>query len=275
MPAWRTRGFALLSGFIAALGLAPFGMWPVALAGLAVVFTLHQSALTRREAALTGWFAGLGYFAFALVWIVEPFFIEPWKHGWMAPFALLLMSGGLALFWGVASAAAYKRGALTWAAALAVAELARSYLFTGFPWALIGYLWSETPLAIYASFLGSHGLTLLTLAFAAALGAGLTGARLLPAAALTALITAYLAAAPLSQTPAIATTAPTVRLIQPNAPQHEKWDPDKIGIFYSRQLLFTGAEPDPKLGVFVNRLYLQHSFCAPLFSLIILPYCIL
>nr|WP_289847853.1 apolipoprotein N-acyltransferase [Lentibacter algarum] len=239
-----------MSGVIAALGLAPFAMWPVALAGFAVIFTLTQAAATRRAAALTGWFAGLGYFAFALVWIVEPFFIEPWKHGWMAPFALLFMSGGLALFWAAASAAAFKRGALGWVAALALAELARAYVFTGFPWALIGYIWSETPLAIYASFIGSHGLTLFTLALAAALGAGLKGARLGPALALLALLVGFFFERGYAFNYAHILHGPTVRLIQPNAAQHEKWDPELIPTFWERQLEYTqaaGAHGKPDL----------------------------
>ena len=39
-----------------------------------------------------------------------------------------------------------------------------------------------------------------------------------------------------------------VRLVQPNAPQHEKWDPRKAPVFFNRQLSFTaapnGARPD-------------------------------
>ena len=35
--------------------------------------------------------------------------------------------------------------------------------------------------------------------------------------------------------------APTVRLVQPNAPQHEKWQADKIQGFFDRQILFSQA----------------------------------
>ncbi|MBT4568362.1 MAG: hypothetical protein HOC45_10665, partial [Marinovum sp.] len=33
-------------------------------------------------------------------WLVEPFLVDIATHGWMAPFAVVLVSGGLALFWG-------------------------------------------------------------------------------------------------------------------------------------------------------------------------------
>ena len=48
----------------------------------------------------------------ALNWIVEPFLIAPDVHGWMAPFAVVFLSFGLALFWMVAGFAARGRFAL-------------------------------------------------------------------------------------------------------------------------------------------------------------------
>ncbi len=235
---------AALAGFTGSLGLAPFGLWPLALVGLACVYLLAQTAQTRRAAALVGWAAGTGYFALALVWIVEPFFIEPWKHGWMAPFALVFMSAGLALFWGAAGAASHRLGALGWVAALALAELARAYVLTGFPWALIGYLWSETPLAIHASFVGSHGLTLLTLAIAASLASAFRGYRVLPVLALLFLPLAFFGGLGYLQAhEEHMPIGPIVRLIQPNAAQHEKWDPELIPTFWERQIDYTQAPP--------------------------------
>ena len=37
-----------------------------------------------------------------------------------------------------------------------------------------------------------------------------------------------------------------LRLVQPNAPQHQKWDPEKIGVFYERQLSFSAAPAQGK-----------------------------
>ena len=59
----------------------------------------------RRSAFFRGWLAGVGYFAVGVWWITEAFLVDAAAHGWMAPFALLLMAGGLALFWGLAALA--------------------------------------------------------------------------------------------------------------------------------------------------------------------------
>ena len=40
-----------------------------------------------------------------------------------------------------------------------------------------------------------------------------------------------------------------VRLVQPNAPQHQKWDPAFMPVFFDRQIDFTAAEPRPDLVV--------------------------
>ncbi len=47
--------------------------------------------------------------------------------------------------------------------------------------------------------------------------------------------------------PAVTDTDNVVRLIQPNAPQHQKWDPDYAPLFFARQLEFTAAAPRPDL----------------------------
>ena len=93
-----------------------------------------------------------GYFAAALFWIVEPFLVDPERHGWMAPFALVGMAGGLALFWGAAvrrwrgrRGRPGVRRVLVLAALWTLAEAARSYVLTGFPWGLVAYAWIETP----------------------------------------------------------------------------------------------------------------------------------
>ena len=244
---------AALAGAGAALGQAPLGLWPLTLLGFAALVPLWSGAGAPRRAGLAAWAFGLGHFAVALHWIVEPFFVDAARDGWMAPFALVFLSGGLALFWGAAGWAAARlgAGAAGFVAALGLAELARAYVFTGFPWAMPGHAFIGTPVMQWAAWIGPHGLTLATLAVAmlpaALLGEGRRWAALGAAAGALALLwgggLARLAEPLPEPTPHV------VRLIQPNAPQHQKWDPDHIPIFYARQVSFTMAEPRPDLVV--------------------------
>ena len=238
-------GFSFTSGALAALGHAPFGFWPAALAGFAALAWLVARG---GRPALAGWAGGTGYFAVALHWIVEPFLVDAAIHGWMAPFALVLLAGGLALFWGLAGRLSARIGgnrALNWALCLAAAELARGHVLTGFPWALPGYIWADTDIRMLAALVGPYGLSLLTLGLTslAVMAPGLPRVRdvILACAGGLAL---WLGGSQLGGE--AGASGPVVRLVQPNAPQNEKWDPQKAHGFVERALDFTAA---PKEGV--------------------------
>ena len=66
--------------------------------------TFRRSAPARAFAA--GWWFGFGYFVFGLFWIAEAFLVEAEKFAWLIPFAITLLPAGLALFTGLATAAA-------------------------------------------------------------------------------------------------------------------------------------------------------------------------
>ncbi|SPF81022.1 apolipoprotein N-acyltransferase [Pseudoprimorskyibacter insulae] len=238
---------SLGAGGAFALGQPPFGLWPVALLGLVAGFAVLRRAANARHAAMLAWLFGLGYFGLSLTWIVEPFFVDAADTGWMAPFALIGMAGGLALFWGVAGWAGQRLGGKGWfAVTWALVELARSYMLTGFPWGLVGYVWADTWALQWVAFIGAQGLTLVSLGLAALASAGRKGAAMAAIGAAGLLIGGY-ALRPAAALPKA--DAPVVRLIQPNAPQHLKWDPDHIPTFFQRQLTYTRAEPRPDLVV--------------------------
>ena len=140
-PLWAGMAVAAIAGAVTALGLAPYGIWPLALAGWILLPGLMALARRPGQAAALGWAFAAGYFAHGLMWIVEPFLVDIRRHGWMAPFALVFLSGGLALFWAAAFWAAHRAGrdwlhrGLLLVPCLALAEFGRAYLLTGFPWA--------------------------------------------------------------------------------------------------------------------------------------------
>ncbi|MEV8465406.1 apolipoprotein N-acyltransferase [Fluviibacterium sp. DFM31] len=241
-----------LCGAAAALGQAPFG-WPlVALLPLAGGLGLALPAPTPRAGFWRGWALAFGYFLATLHWIVEPFLVDIARHGWMAPFALVLLAGGMALFWGGAAAAAVwlGRGAglghrvLALAATLPLAEMIRAVLFTGFPWGMLATFWTDTPVRMAAAWGGPYGLVALTVLAAGGLavllferGAGLWRGAAGPAVLLAVWVGG---AASLQALPPVAGDGPVVRVVQPNAPQHLKWQPDMIPVFWRRKLELTG-----------------------------------
>lgn len=240
---------AAAAGAAMALAQPPLS-WPVVLfAALPLLLWLLDGTDGPGAAFRLGWAAGTGHFAAALFWIVSPFMVEPQVFGWMAPFALAGMAGGMALFWAVPFAVARRvtpTGAgrvLALAALWTLSDYARSHILTGFPWGLTGYAWIETPVAQVAALIGPHGLGLLTLT--AGLLPGLGGWR--PTALAAALVAAAMGfgAWRLAQ-PLPARAEPvTVRLVQPDADQALKWDPEMAAVFRARLLTFSAEPADP------------------------------
>ena len=232
---------ALAGGVLAALAFPPFGFLPGLVGFALILWALDRPAPhPLRAAAFRGWLAGLGYFSVSVAWIVEPFLVDERTHGWMAPFALVLMAGGLSLFW-AAAGAAWRRlrpqgGArvLVFAGAFAGAEWLRGHLLTGFPWNLPGEAWpAGSPLSQGAALVGAYGLTWITLVLAAApawiLDPGTPGRRLSRAATVMvpALVLFAWGAHRIAGTPA-GEAGPRVRIVQADIDQKTKWRPENL-----------------------------------------------
>ena len=239
---WRDRLRDMVLGAVAAPGLAPFGLWPLALVAFGLVLVRIARAASGREAFLRGLFIAAGWFGVSLNWIVQPFFVDPLRYGWMAPFALLLIAFGLGLFWALAALTAHRLrgGAMGFALALSLAELLRGYIFTGFPWALPGHIWTDTPLAQMASLTGAYGMTALTLI---ALAAPLSLGRLRGGAVALLILGCSLGWSwHRLSLPQPASRVFSLRIVQPNIAQSLKWDPEEARANFDTLLgLTTGA----------------------------------
>ncbi|NOX73270.1 MAG: apolipoprotein N-acyltransferase [Alphaproteobacteria bacterium] len=244
---WPRFLLTLLLGVGIGTGQAPWSLVPVSLVALFLAVWAFSAIEKPKQAAWFGWALGTGYFAAFMFWIVEPFLVEPEVYGWMAPFALVFMVAGLALFWalgfGVAAALGRnrRRRLLALIVTLGLAELLRSYVFTGFPWGLLGYIWLDTPIAQLAAFVGPHGLG--ALALGVVILPMVFSNRLLGGVVELVFVALLWGAGGLllGQPAEPAQGAKIIRLIQPNASQQQKWEPEFAPIFYARQLGFTAA----------------------------------
>jgi apolipoprotein N-acyltransferase len=236
---------AALAGVAVATGQAPLNFWWAALPGLAALIHLISHAPNARAAVWLGLWGGAGQFVLSLSWIVEPFLIDPETYGWMAPFALVFIAFGLSLFWAAAAGLSQllpRNRALGFALALTVTEMTRGWVLTGFPWALIGHIWIGTPVAQIAAALGPNALTLLA-TLLAALPIAFRWRGVMASALL--FVTAFgIGLARLAE-PDPTTDLVTLRLVQPNAEQHLKWDPQRALFYFDRQLALTAADPKP------------------------------
>lgn len=235
---------AALGGAGLGLGQVPWSLWPLGMAGLALVLHLANAEETPRRAALLVFVSGLGHFALTLSWITQPFLVEAERYGWMAPFALVLMAGGAAVFWAlpVWLMRRWRGGLAALVLALGLSDLARGYVLTGFPWALFGHIWLDTPLAQVAALVGQTGLSLLTLT-AAGLAAGALRRRALWLPALLVLSLPWGFGVWRLAQPLPPPAGPVLRLVQPNLAQAAKWEPGLARRHFERLLAATRAAP--------------------------------
>ncbi|MGP6086771.1 apolipoprotein N-acyltransferase [Antarctobacter jejuensis] len=246
---WLRLPLAVLCGAVIGLGQPPYDLWFLAFPGYVAAICLFHFMPRGLRTAGTGWGVGLGYFGFSMGWIVEPFLVDAAVTGWMAPFGLFGLAGGLALFWGLAFwvAAHARHRLLALVVAWSMVELARAYVLTGFPWALVPYFWLPVPVIQWVSVIGPHGLTIATLLCAAGFAAGLNGQYRPAGLSAALLILLFGGGYLLTPAPQDLADRPVVRLVQPNAAQHEKWDPQMIPVFMERKLRYTEAAPQPGL----------------------------
>ncbi|WP_447555815.1 apolipoprotein N-acyltransferase [Vreelandella sp. EE22] len=218
---------ALVAGGFTTLTAAPFGLWwlgPVAV-GLLFFGTRH---LTPAQAALKGWAYGIGLFATGASWV----YVSIHDYGYTGvPLAVVLTAlfvVVLALFYAL-MLWVYRRFAgahlrfLSFAGIWVLGEVLRTYLFTGFPWLLLGSGFVDSPLASWAPLGGVYLLSLLV-ALSGTLGVYVLRRRFWMALPLAAIWLIPLALPALWTTPA--SQPSRVALLQGNLSQLIKWTPE-------------------------------------------------
>ncbi len=184
---WPARLIAFIFGAVYVGGQAPFYFWPASLiAIIALVWLLDGAAKTDRpvrSGMWVSWLFGVGQFLAGMYWIAYAFIERGSAYIPLIPFALLLLAGGLALFWMLAGAVAMRFWSqqpwrvLLFTSCFFAAEWLRGHLFTGLPWNTPGLIWpAGYEISQLASVLGVWGLGLLTL-FAFSAPAALTWSR--------------------------------------------------------------------------------------------------
>lgn len=226
---------APLLGVLATLGYAPYGQWYLSLLALALLFTLAARAGPKR-AALLGWLYGFAHFGTGVYWVYISTHIYGGAPAWLGALLLLLLSAYLALYpalvLGVAARLNLFHSGSGWYAVPALwllLELARGWVYSGFPWLSLGELSLDTPLSRLAPLIGVHGISALVALLAYALYR--LGAepevrrRAVAAAVLAAPVLTPLLPVPSAWTEPDGEPIP-VALVQSNIKQDEKWKPE-------------------------------------------------
>ena len=260
LSGWRRVGLAFLLGVAATAALPPVDLTPLLFIAVPGLLWLDDGSAGPGASFRLGWVFGFGFFLSGLYWIAGALFVDIAAYWWLVPVAAAGLPAAFALYIGLALlatrlAAEYLRlppparifaFAILWTAA----EWVRGHAFTGFPWNLVGYVWSggfPGAIAILQSvaWVGIYGLGFVTI-LAASLPALLGTPSPLPISALRRWAPA-IAALLLVLVPGaagairLATSPPAaagiwLRIVQPSTPQSLKWDPAAAAADFRRLL---------------------------------------
>lgn len=261
LRAWQRFLIAVAAGAAAAAALPPFHLIPILFPAFVVLFLLLDSVRRGWCGGIAGWAFGFGYFAAGLYWVGHAFLVDAERFGWVMPFAVAGLAAGMALFPALACAVTSRigwrglPGLFVFAAAWLISEWLRSWVLTGFPWNLLGTVWTFDPAPLQAAAVaGVWGLSVLTLLAATApallfVERGIAGGKLRTALVgmfvlLPALVWAggavRLAAAPDSAEDSV--EGIRLRIVQPAIKQNEKWKADLRQRHLVRQMEMSAGE---------------------------------
>jgi len=209
-------------------------IWWLQLIAIAWLVSTLMRMESSKVAFICGLFFGVAWFTSSLWWIYISMHTYGDLAAPLAAFAVLALSLYLASFYAVACAAfvRLKRNsawfdAVLFAALWLLAELARAVVFTGFPWSAAGYAHIDGPLISSAPWIGVYGISALAAFIAALLVLTRScGLKILIVVVLG--IKAYTMPSPQHSlekpSETITSTSLTIRLLQGNIPQNEKFD---------------------------------------------------
>ncbi len=174
---------ALVAGLFLTLCYAPFEIWPLTFACLALaIYSTHThnsgqqyGKLASKRAAKYGFIFGLGWFGAGISWV----HVSIATFGGMPLVASVLLMVLLCAYLAIYPALAFMFATrfasgpssygLLLLSGFAVTEYLRGVVLTGFPWLSFGYTQTDSPLNFLAPLIGEFGLTLVCIAIAFAL----------------------------------------------------------------------------------------------------------
>lgn len=228
---WATPLICLLAGLVSVFAYAPFGLWPLQIASLAVLFYFLERSISVRNTAMLSFSYCFGWLAFGVYWPYVsmhrygdmPVLLAGTALGLLAALLAIIVTAGICL-----AAIQRKRHQasnrvfllLLLPSSFLLGEWLRAWIFTGFPWLSSGYAHTVGPLSGFAPIVGVYGIGGISAFIAASLVLALRWRRAMALALTPLLLGAVLSQVAWTQASG---QAISVRLLQGNIPQDEKF----------------------------------------------------
>ncbi len=172
----RNASLYCIAGTVAALGFAPFNLFPFFIASLAWLFAQLISRNFDRENFRNSFLFFLCLHVFSLYWLVYPLTLDLKRHWVLIPFAVIAIPAYFSLW--LSCACGFVRffsnicsKALIFSSAICAATYAYGHFSLGFPWILPAYIWNIHEIFMQTlSIWGPYGLGLMTVLISALIG---------------------------------------------------------------------------------------------------------
>lgn len=245
---------ALIAGAILPLAFAPFSLYPVAFISFALLLFCWLETSPKRSFLLGALF-GISYFGIGVSWIFVSLHIYGGASIFFAGLATVLFVLLFTLYPAIQGYVLNRffsknnlaKYLLVFPASWVLLEWIRSWLFSGFPWLLVGYSQTNSLLRGWAPLFGVYGISLITLIISACLFGIFYFRKLATRILLIGIIFIFfcggLVLTKIHWTKPIGKPI-KISLVQGNIPQELKWRPEEIQAILKTYIDLTAAHWD-------------------------------
>lgn len=242
--------FLFVLGSLSSYAFAPYFQVYLLFVGLAFLMHGLIKASSRKEMLWMAFSFGAGLGVFSLKWICNALLVDGSSFYIFIPIALF----GFAIFQGVFyllpafGTSFFKTPVSKWlsfCAFFVFFEWVRSWIFTGFPWNLLGNIWTFFPSVLQlAGLCGVYGLSLITVLFFTSVALWPIKKRYFISLSFVFMLIILMGGLHLYQAPKEMVWGVKLRLVQPDIKQSFKWDPLKAEENYNKLLLLSKTNND-------------------------------
>jgi len=229
----------VLAGVLLTGAFAPFKLWPLAILSISYLFyTWSYLANSARHAFFYGFLFGLGFFTSAISWVYISLYVFGGLPLWLAVLLCALFIMLLAIFPALTGYLLNRIFTLNhkliyligFSCLWVLMEWLRSHLLSGFPWVIVAFSQTNSPLSGFIPIVGEVGVSWIVCFLSGLLIFLFKWTEKKQLCALLLILTIFGVSSALKQIQWSHTVANpiTVSAIQASIPQSLKWDADKF-----------------------------------------------
>lgn len=222
---------SFIFGGLSVLAFAPRFWFGFSFLSFSLLMYFLINTTEKKELFKIGYSFGFAHFAFGFAWVGNALLIDAMSFGWLYPITFLASGSFFGLFFAIPAFLTYFTKTkwqkwLAFSSSFVLFEWIRSFIFTGFPWNLLGYSLAFSDELIQAASLGGTYLLSLIAVMCYSIF-GVTDKKSLLAVTVSVMfvfVLMWVGGYYRIEGYNIPESDITVRLVQPSIPQQMKWN---------------------------------------------------